>query len=112
MTRRLRKGLATADLSGDMRIASLFEWLEPSWVDRLLSPELRETSRHPNPLITSLADLPGTVPDLNRMLHLECRHFLADHNLNYTDKMSMAAGVEATARSASMLAAMLAARSE
>ncbi len=31
---------------------------------------------------------------LNRMLYLECRHFLADHNLNYTDKMSMAAGVE------------------
>jgi asparagine synthase (glutamine-hydrolysing) len=28
------------------------------------------------------------------MLYLECRHFLADHNLNYTDKMSMAAGVE------------------
>ena len=28
------------------------------------------------------------------MLYLEGKHFLADHNLNYTDKMSMAAGVE------------------
>jgi asparagine synthase (glutamine-hydrolysing) len=28
------------------------------------------------------------------MLGLEQRFFLADHNLNYTDKMSMAAGVE------------------
>jgi asparagine synthase (glutamine-hydrolysing) len=28
------------------------------------------------------------------MLYLECKHFLADHNLNYTDKMGMAAGVE------------------
>ena len=28
------------------------------------------------------------------MLYLECRQFLADHNLNYTDKMSMAEGVE------------------
>jgi asparagine synthase (glutamine-hydrolysing) len=28
------------------------------------------------------------------MLLLEQRYFLADHNLNYTDKMSMAAGVE------------------
>src|SRR5678815_2501759 len=28
------------------------------------------------------------------MLYLECKHFLADHNLNYTDKLSMAAGVE------------------
>jgi asparagine synthase (glutamine-hydrolysing) len=94
LTRRLRKGLENADLSGDMRIASLFEWLSSDWVDRLLSPEFRAASRHPNPLIASMADLPRSVPDLNRMLHLECRHFLADHNLNYTDKMSMAAGVE------------------
>jgi len=28
------------------------------------------------------------------MLYLERKHFLADHNLNYTDKMGMAAGVE------------------
>jgi len=28
------------------------------------------------------------------MLYLEAKHFLADHNLNYTDKMSMAQGIE------------------
>ena len=28
------------------------------------------------------------------MLYLEGKFFLADHNLNYTDKMSMASGVE------------------
>ena len=28
------------------------------------------------------------------MLFLETRHFLADHNLNYTDRAGMAAGVE------------------
>ena len=27
-------------------------------------------------------------------LLLEARHFLADHNLNYTDRMGMAASVE------------------
>lgn len=31
---------------------------------------------------------------LQKMLSLEQRFFLADHNLNYTDKMGMAAGVE------------------
>jgi asparagine synthase (glutamine-hydrolysing) len=31
---------------------------------------------------------------MDRMLALEQRFFLADHNLVYTDKMSMAAGVE------------------
>jgi len=28
------------------------------------------------------------------MLYLEGKHFLADHNLNYGDKMSMASGIE------------------
>ena len=28
------------------------------------------------------------------MLFLEARHFLADHNLNYTDRAGMAVGVE------------------
>ena len=92
--RRLRKGLGQTHLSGDQRIASLFEWLEPEWVDKVLSPDMLHQSRHPNPLVEALAELPASVPGLNRMLHLECRHFLADHNLNYTDKMSMAAGVE------------------
>jgi asparagine synthase (glutamine-hydrolysing) len=39
--------------------------------------------------------LPAGVPPLERMLTLEQRFFLCDHNLNYTDKMSMAVGVEA-----------------
>jgi asparagine synthase (glutamine-hydrolysing) len=94
LTRRLRKGLGQLDLSGDARIASLFEWLEPAWVDRVLAPDIRAASRHPNPLLESLGALPASVPGLNRMLHLECLHFLADHNLIYTDKMSMASGVE------------------
>src|SRR5262245_11577821 len=34
------------------------------------------------------------MPPLHQMLALEQRFFLADHNLLYTDKMSMAAGVE------------------
>lgn len=92
--RRVRKALSHADLDGDARIASYFRWLDKPWVDRLLEPELRAASRRPDPLVAALAALPDDVPRLNRMLYLECRHFLADHNLNYTDKMSMAAGVE------------------
>ena len=36
----------------------------------------------------------GSSPPLHRMLYLEAKFFLADHNLNYTDKISMASGVE------------------
>jgi asparagine synthase (glutamine-hydrolysing) len=92
--RRVRKALSHVDLDGDARIASYFQWLDNAWVDRLLAPDLRAASCRPDPLVASLAELPDSVLRLNRMLYLECRHFLTDHNLNYTDKMSMAAGVE------------------
>jgi asparagine synthase (glutamine-hydrolysing) len=91
--RRTRKALQFAHLEGDERLASYFQWLEPHWVERLLKPRFNAVQTE-NRLIGSLKDLPDSVPRLNRMLYLECRHFLADHNLNYTDKMSMAAGVE------------------
>jgi len=45
-------------------------------------------------LLRSLDSLPTGVSRLNQMLHLDRAHFLADHNLNYTDKMAMACGVE------------------
>ena len=42
----------------------------------------------------SLDELAPEVPDLHRMLYLDQKHFLIDHNLNYTDKASMSVGVE------------------
>lgn len=91
--RRLGKAFQYAELTGDQRLASYFYWLNPGMAAELLAPELREAARS-DPLLASLASLPPHLPAINRMLYLECRHFLADHNLNYTDKMSMAAGVE------------------
>jgi asparagine synthase (glutamine-hydrolysing) len=45
-------------------------------------------------LLEFLAAMPNEAAPLDRMLALEQRFFLTDHNLNYTDKMSMAVGVE------------------
>jgi asparagine synthase (glutamine-hydrolysing) len=45
-------------------------------------------------VLEALDRLPDSVPPLNRMLYLEGKFFLADHNLNYVDKVSMASGVE------------------
>ena len=42
----------------------------------------------------TLQDIPQEKNELNKMLYLEMKYFLTDHNLNYTDKMSMAHGVE------------------
>jgi asparagine synthase (glutamine-hydrolysing) len=47
------------------------------------------------PMLDFLDDLPASADPLTKMLTLEQRFFLADHNLLYTDKMSMATGVEA-----------------
>jgi asparagine synthase (glutamine-hydrolysing) len=92
--RRIGKALQYADLEGDARLASYFHWLRPHMVSSLLTPDMQGTPEQTTALATSLADLGPAVPSLNRMLYLEARHFLADHNLLYTDKMSMAAGVE------------------
>jgi asparagine synthase (glutamine-hydrolysing) len=46
------------------------------------------------PLRESLCEIPAERDPLQRMLFLETRHFLADHNLNYTDRAGMSAGVE------------------
>jgi asparagine synthase (glutamine-hydrolysing) len=46
------------------------------------------------PLLESLREIDGERDPLQRMLFLETRHFLADHNLNYTDRAGMAVGVE------------------
>ncbi|MBM4127870.1 MAG: asparagine synthase (glutamine-hydrolyzing) [Nitrospira sp.] len=95
--RRVRKAFAGADLDGDERIVSYFRWLDDRRVHALLSPALRAEiaeSRPEQPMLDFLADLPTGTPPLERMLALEQRFFLAAHNLTYTDKMSMAVGVE------------------
>lgn len=94
--RRLRKAFRHAALDGDARIASYFLWTEPPVLRSLLGPRLREVRDEPvtATLERSLGRLDARTSSLDRMLHLEGRHFLADHNLNYADKMSMAVGVE------------------
>ncbi|MEW6348552.1 MAG: asparagine synthase (glutamine-hydrolyzing) [Thermodesulfobacteriota bacterium] len=95
--RRLSRAFQYADLDGDARIASYLQWTEPRLREDLYGSYLREKlagAALTEPLLDSLAALGPEVPPLNRLLYLHGRHFLADHNLNYTDKMSMSVGVE------------------
>jgi asparagine synthase (glutamine-hydrolysing) len=92
--RQLRKASEYASYDGDRRLASYFYWLRPETAQQMLSQEFCPPNTFKEPLLASMAELPHEIPALNRMLYLECKHFLADHNLNYTDKLSMAAGVE------------------
>jgi asparagine synthase (glutamine-hydrolysing) len=95
-SRRLSKALRYCDLESDERIASYFFWTDPGTVRSLRGPMFQDAEiQSAVPLLRTLQRLSPGVPDLNRMLALEQTFFLADHNLNYTDKMCMAAGLEA-----------------
>ena len=95
--RRAAKALRYARLDPDERLVSYFFWPSPEDALQLLAPAVRASVGRDTafaPLMATLHEVPEGVEPVERMLYLERRHFLADHNLNYADKMGMAAGVE------------------
>ncbi len=94
VARRAVRALAHAGLPADQRLAAYFRWGGERTRRGLLSPDVRAGLRDDAPLARTLAALPPGMDPVQRMLHLELRHFLADHNLAYTDKTGMAEGVE------------------
>lgn len=95
--RRLSKAFHYADETPQRRLASYFLWIDPGWLQKLAGERLRDEALSLDPLapmLRILNELPAGTPPLNQMLALDASYFLTDHNLNYTDKMSMAAGVE------------------
>jgi asparagine synthase (glutamine-hydrolysing) len=97
LLRRLRKMFNGATLDSDERLVNYFRWVDRRDLISLYTPEFRAAlgdARAEDTMLTFLAELPPQTSRLERMLALEQRFFLTDHNLTYTDKMSMAAGVE------------------
>ncbi len=95
--RRLQTAFRSADRPQDERLMSTF-----FWSDRDVRSELYSSDFHAmvdgepvlKPLVERFERLGSNVPDLNKLLYLEQQFFLADHNLNYTDKASMAESIE------------------
>jgi len=95
--RRMAKVLNDCTLEGDAQLTRYFVWARETDLMTLYAPEIRALLRQEEASATMLEflkPLPASVRPLERMLALEQRFFLADHNLTYTDKMSMAAGIE------------------
>jgi asparagine synthase (glutamine-hydrolysing) len=95
--RRIVKLFEHADLDADERTIAYFWWSGEAMRRSLYSRDFAAAvaaEDTASPLLESLARIPSERDPLNRMLYLETKHFLADHNLNYTDKTGMAAGVE------------------
>lgn len=93
--RRAGKLLASLGQEGDRRIEGTFLWGPLDMTQGLLSRDLFGAAPDDvfEPFDDLLAGQPG-LSALEKCLALERRFFLGDHNLIYTDKMAMAAGVE------------------
>jgi asparagine synthase (glutamine-hydrolysing) len=97
LLRRIRKLFNGASLNGDERLINYFRWIDQGELNSLYTLEFKNSlnnSRAEDPFLDFLSMLPTQTNQLEKMLALEQRFFLADHNLIYTDKMSMAVGVE------------------
>ena len=97
LQRRLVKMFSVAAHQGIERTPEYFRWTQENLLLSLYTAETRKilgSELAVTPMVEVLQQLNNKATSLDRMLVLEQRFFLTDHNLNYTDKMSMAAGVE------------------
>jgi len=94
--RRLSKFLDGSELDGDERIINYFVWTSRKDLINLFSKEALRTIKDSSPLAPMRRHLKqiNHYDSFDKMLSLEQRFFLSDHNLLYTDKMSMSEGVE------------------
>lgn len=92
--RRIKKLFSVYAFSDSIiQNATLFSWLSEKEVKKLFIKDLN-LFRPSKFLYDSLQNIANEKSELHQMLFWEMKYFLPDHNLNYTDKMSMFHGVE------------------
>ena len=92
LIRRVKKLTANFEKTKEERMMGYFSWIDQDILkDLFLEPNNYDCFTYFKHLNKSIKDEPS---ELNRMLFWEINTFLSDHNLNYTDKLSMASGVE------------------
>jgi asparagine synthase (glutamine-hydrolysing) len=95
--RRVKKILESIDKSPVERQAGYYGWLPTELIRSLFTVNFKSKicNHDPYSFFYELEkELPRSSDELSRMLYWELKTFLVDHNLNYTDKMAMAVGVE------------------
>lgn len=95
--RRISKLLKHSNVKKLHRIVGYFEWFPVADNTDLFTNDMQEIICDYDPdeyLYKLLSGIPDDMEALNKMLFLDLKTFLVDHNLNYTDKMGMACGVE------------------
>ena len=95
LNRRLSKLQDIIKAPKDKRLLTAFYYTKPSMLYPLLSNDMKKVFDHQTAdYLEEVLEKSVGNNSLNRQLDLELHGFLPDHNLNYTDKMSMASGVE------------------
>ena len=95
--RRFNRYFKNFSMSQDERLCGFFDHSEQGIVSNLFSKDCNDNKLNGTfneTFFDFFHDLNTSEPELNKLLALEQRFFLSDHNLNYADKMSMATGVE------------------
>ena len=95
--RRIKKVAQNIDKPSVDRLYGYFEWLDMDKVKNLFNARNRDSMKNYYPLNyfkELLLNIPQEHSEVNKYLYWELKTFLVDHNLNYTDKMSMASGIE------------------
>lgn len=90
--RRANKLCANIEKTKEERMMGYFRWIPEDTLKNLFKePNTDDCFAYFKELNKSIEK---ETSDLNKMLFWEINTFLTDHNLNYTDKLSMATGVE------------------
>lgn len=95
--RRIKKIVKNIDRDQHFRMKGFFQWLSTADVYDLFTPNVKRQLSYydPTEYFDNLTNKIKSEHDLlNKMLFWELNTFLVDHNLNYTDKMGMATGIE------------------
>lgn len=88
--RRTRRFLELFSVDMKDAIVQSFNWMPSKYINSLM----KDISDYSNPLSSKLELVAGNLDPIHQVIYLESLGFLPDHNLNYTDKMGMAEGVE------------------
>ncbi len=92
LSRRIKKLIYNIDLKRNERILGLYSWIDKDILKKLF---INDNDYDCFIYFKELEKLIKEEPsELNKMLFWDLNTFLVDHNLNYTDKLSMASGVE------------------
>lgn len=95
--RKAKKYLQHFGATLNDRLVSYYYWMDEKKARTLLTPAFNDRIQDYSSLKNlelAFQNIPHEKSALNKMLYLESKFFLVDHNLNYSDKMSMCSSVE------------------